>query len=229
MALTADKVRKIQFYLTPILFAGAVLFFGFTIYQLYPKSSTNAQKEDVYYPVPDFRLTDRYGNEVSKADLQGKVWLASFVFTRCTGPCPSVSATMAKLQRDLDLSDRDELRLVTFTVDPERDTPDELKKYAESFQADADKWLFLTGEEEELHRLILDGFKIQSEKSQLPDPPEGQEYEHSTYLVLVDQNGIIRGYYYGYMGPNDEPGGLYDQSMNELKDKIQELINVDQE
>src|SRR5690348_6284344 len=87
-----------------------------------------------YGPVGDFALTERGGRTVTNADLAGKVWVASFVFTRCTGPCPQVTATVARAQAAL--RDEPDVRLVTFTVDPQHDTADELKEYANHFGAD---------------------------------------------------------------------------------------------
>jgi cytochrome oxidase Cu insertion factor (SCO1/SenC/PrrC family) len=81
--------------------------------------------DDIRFPVPDFKFTERSGKPVAKADLAGKVWVASFVFTRCPGPCPAVTATVARLQKEL--SDDANIRFVTFTVDPERDNPAELR------------------------------------------------------------------------------------------------------
>src|SRR6516225_7165149 len=73
-----------------------------------------------YGPVGPFSLMERSERTVTKNDLLGKVWVASFVFTRCTGPCPQVTATMARIQKDLDLKTRSDLRLVTFTIDPDQ-------------------------------------------------------------------------------------------------------------
>src|SRR5437763_6353414 len=92
------------------------------------------------FPVGRFALTERSGKAVTDADLRGKVWVASFVFTRCTGPCPQVTATVARLQSQLPKDPG--LRLVTFTVDPTRDDPAELKRHAEHFKADPDRWRF---------------------------------------------------------------------------------------
>lgn len=93
-------------------------------------------REDVSFPVGDFTLTDQDGRTVRPSDpaLAGKVWIASFIFTHCTGPCPQVTATMARLQGEF--ADRPDVRLLTFTVDPENDTPEVLKKYAARFGAD---------------------------------------------------------------------------------------------
>src|SRR5262245_34323723 len=85
-------------------------------------------------PVPHFALTERDGRTVTDQDLLGKVWIASFVFTRCMGPCPQVAATLTQLQSEF--VGRADVRLVTFTVDPEYDSPRELDEYAARFRAD---------------------------------------------------------------------------------------------
>ena len=84
-------------------------------------------------PVGNFSFTERSGKTITQADLLGKVWVASFVFTSCSSVCPQVSGSMSELNREL--PDRPDLRLVTFTVDPDHDTPEKLRTYAESFGA----------------------------------------------------------------------------------------------
>src|SRR6476661_7088736 len=109
---------------------------------------TGTAHPDVRISAPEFALTERSGKTVTRDDLKGKVWVASFVFVRCPGPCPQVTATMARLQKELDLANHADLRLVTFTVDPGRDNPKELAEYANRYQADPERWLFLTGKSE---------------------------------------------------------------------------------
>ena len=140
-----------------------------------------------------FKLTDMAGKPFPSQKLQGKVWIASFVFTRCTGPCPAVTATMARLQEEL--KDIPNLQLVTFTVDPERDDPAELTRYAANFQADPSRWTFLTGTEKEIHGLMKEGFKLGISRPKTP--VKGQEFDHSTKIVLVDGEGTINGYFQG--------------------------------
>src|SRR5205823_3728016 len=156
---TIPATRRVPRWLLPALIAAGLASLAVALILPPPRSrwwSRHPAADDrpVASDLPDFILTERGGQTVSKADLRGKVWVASFVFTRCTGPCPSVTGTVAKLQADLDLADRPDLRLVTFSVDPDRDTPDALKKYASHFHAHPDRWLFLTGPESELHRLV---------------------------------------------------------------------------
>jgi protein SCO1 len=143
---------------------------------------------DDFGPVGDFSFTERSGRTVTSADLAGKVWVASFVFTRCTGPCPQVTGTVARLQKDIDNDPG--VRLVTFTVDPEHDDPDELKRYADHFSA-GERWLFLTGPEKEIDRLLIENFHVGVDRA------GGKEVTHSTKLALVDRKGHIRGYFDG--------------------------------
>jgi cytochrome oxidase Cu insertion factor (SCO1/SenC/PrrC family) len=138
--------------------------------------------------VPNFALTERSGRSIQRDDLLGKTWIVSFVFTRCTGPCPQISGTMARLQSEF--ADTPDVVLVTITADPERDDPDELKRYAEHFGADPERWLFLTGPSKAIRDLAVDGFHVALGK-------EGDEIMHSTKLVLVDQHSHIRGYFDG--------------------------------
>ena len=179
--------------------------------------------DDLRFPLPDFAFTERSGKPVTKADLAGTVWVASFVFTRCTGPCPSVTATVARLQSELDLAHTPDLRLVTFTVDPGRDTAAELAKYADKFHADPARWLFLTGREADIHELLNKSFKIQAGPTTNPHPPAGQEFDHSTRLAVVDKAGNVRGYFDGYMGPNDPGGEHYLAKLAELKQLVARL------
>jgi protein SCO1/2 len=141
--------------------------------------------------VPDFALVNRDGRTVRLADLAGRPWVADFLFTRCPASCPMMSARMARLNRDLppDL----DVALVSFSVDPDYDTPQVLQRYAERFQA-PERWLFLTGEREDIRRLCVEGFKLGLDLE--PAPGSGPEpILHSTRFVLVDGEGDVRGYY----------------------------------
>ena len=145
--------------------------------------------------VPDFQLTNRDGRTVRLSDLAGKPWIADFIFTRCPASCPIMTTRMARVNREL--SDDFDFRLVSISVDPEHDTPEVLRRYAESFQA-PDDWLFLTGGRDEIFRLSKDGFKLGIDDNPAPAPtgePHPEPILHSTRFVLVDGEGQIRGYY----------------------------------
>jgi cytochrome oxidase Cu insertion factor (SCO1/SenC/PrrC family) len=172
-------------------------------------------------PLPDFTLTERNGKPVSLADLKGKVWVASFVFTRCTGPCPKVSAAVARLQSEL-APTRPDLRFVTFSVDPDHDTPAVLAKYAERFGAKPGVWLFLTGKEGEVHKLLNEGFLVHAARNQSGKP--GDEFTHSTKLVVVDKAGRVRGLFDGVKADWDDTGEQYETGLIRLAAKVDELL-----
>lgn len=140
--------------------------------------------------VPDFSLTEANGTTLRRADLLGKVWIASFLFTRCGEACPLLMHHEVGLQADLPL--RDDLRLVSFSVDPDWDAPKVLTEYAHTFGADRSRWMFLTGDKKQIYRLTIDGFRLATEEG---DPLKEMPILHSTKLVLVDRHGAIRGYY----------------------------------
>jgi cytochrome oxidase Cu insertion factor (SCO1/SenC/PrrC family) len=150
----------------------------------------SAMEVPVLGSVPEFSLTEANGTALRRGDLLGKVWVASFIFTRCGEACPLMMQHEARLQPDLPL--RDDLRLVSFSVDPDWDTPKVLTKYAHTFGADRSRWLFLTGDKKQVYHLATDGFHLAVQDA---DPAKEMPILHSTKLVLVDRGGAIRGYY----------------------------------
>lgn len=131
--------------------------------------------------VPDFTLTERSGQPFGKQHLKRTIWIANFVFTSCAGICPRMTAEMSKLQKDLP----EEVKFVSFSVDPARDTPEALREYAERYGAVKGRWFFLTGDRE---TLIDVAYKIGAQKIEQPA-------DHGPHFVLIDQLGHIRGYY----------------------------------
>jgi cytochrome oxidase Cu insertion factor (SCO1/SenC/PrrC family) len=146
--------------------------------------------------VPSFSLTERSGKTITNHDLDGKIYVADFIYTTCPGPCPVISAAMARLQKKLAGDSR--VQLVSFTVDPKDDTPPVLAAYASRFDADPQKWWFLTGPQAQVFDLIQNGF-MQTLQDHHGQPLEPSEFLvlHSTYMVLVDAHGFIRGFYGG--------------------------------
>ncbi len=144
--------------------------------------------------VPPFELTERSGRQLGKDDLLGTIWVADFIFTSCDGPCPLMTRQLAKLQKEIP---HQGVRLVSFSVDPETDTPQVLDAYAGQFGADPDLWWFFTGDKKKIHTLSRNGFLLAAKeaKGELP-------VLHSSKFVLVDKNGHIRAYYSG-MGNSD--------------------------
>ncbi len=145
-------------------------------------------------PLPNFSLTAVTVDGTSPLDLsalRGRVWIADFVYTRCAGPCPLLSANMALLQKRLPKS----IGLLSFTVDPDHDSPEVLTVYARNFKADPQRWFFATGDRAELEKLLRDGFQIAVASS--ADAPVGQNIAHTKKFVLIDADGRVRGYYDG--------------------------------
>jgi len=153
-----------------------------------PSVSVAAPEPDIRIALPDFSFTERSGQALSRGDLLGSVWIADFIFTSCAGPCPQMSRHMQRLQEDL--SELEPLRLVSFSVDPERDTPEVLRAYGERYDADPQRWLFLTGPMDRIYDIAIKGFKITVEAAR-----ENNEIIHDTRFILVDAEGTIRGYY----------------------------------
>jgi cytochrome oxidase Cu insertion factor (SCO1/SenC/PrrC family) len=145
-------------------------------------------------PLPDFSLTAVTVDGTSPFDLRamrGRVWVAGFIFTRCGGPCPMLTANMAGLQKKLPKS----IGLLSFTVDPDHDSPEVLTLYARKFGADPQRWFFLAGDKPELVRLVRDGFLLPIVENAAASP--GERITHATKLVLIDAEGRILGWYDG--------------------------------
>jgi len=143
--------------------------------------------------VPDFSLLERSGISINLSDLQGKIWIVNFIYTSCPDTCPLQSAEMAKLQGELDHEAT--FRLLSITIDPERDTLQVLSRYADRFGADPDRWLFLTGEKEDIYRLAQQGFHLSAVPISNGERNDDTAFIHSSRFVLVDDKAQIRGYY----------------------------------
>lgn len=142
---------------------------------------------EVIADVPPFRLVDESGAEVTQDDLKGRITVANFIFTRCKGPCPVMTSRMAELSRKLGKASRD-VQLVSFTVDPEHDTPPVLATYASQVGAKAPQWRFFTGPPDDVLALVVKGLLQPVAKE-----PTG-DVAHSTRFVLIDRAGRLRGF-----------------------------------
>ena len=144
----------------------------------------HANKLPVYYDVQAFDLIAQDGHPFHSTALAGKIWVADFIYTTCPGPCPRMTSQMHQVQEAI--VKMPDVKLVSFTVDPARDTPPVLADYARMHGASSEHWYFLTGPEATLQRLDRDDFKLGNVDATL---------EHSTRFVLVDGKSRIRGYY----------------------------------
>jgi protein SCO1/2 len=146
-----------------------------------------------YTDVGAFELTDQAGRKVTAATMRGKTWAAAFMFTRCPTVCPRITRRMRELQLAA-TKQGVALELVSFSVDPEHDTPAVLTEYAKQYGADLGSWRFLTGDLEVVRRTSEQGFKLALDGKATPGADHLGLF-HGSHLVLVDATGKIRGYY----------------------------------
>ena len=140
-----------------------------------------------YGSVPEFSLTAETDCAVTRDNLLGKISIVDFIFTQCAGACPVMSSKMSGMQQML-LNDP-HIQFVSFSVDPETDTPGVLRQYARQYGAITGKWILLTGNKQQIYRLSKEGFHLGL------DIEGDSAIIHSQKFVLVDHHGVIRGYY----------------------------------
>lgn len=140
-----------------------------------------------------FAWVERSGGRVTDADLRDRVWVASFIFTRCKVSCPRIAAVLKGLQDRLAGTGA---RLVSISVDPAHDTPEVLSRYAKSFGADPERWLFLTGDADRLRNWVVEAFKVPARAATDAEILQGAEdVAHSSKLALVDRGNQVVGYF----------------------------------
>lgn len=143
---------------------------------------------------PAFELDNQLGETVTDADLRGHPWVANFIFTRCPSVCPLLTAKFQNFQRRVD--DLEGVRFVSFSVDPEHDTPEVLAEYAAKYEADPAHWWFLTGSMDALQQAVVKGFKIYiGEREPSESDPTIFDIAHGEHFVLVDSQGRIVAYH----------------------------------
>ncbi|MDB4969815.1 MAG: photosynthetic protein synthase [Myxococcales bacterium] len=148
-----------------------------------------------YGAVPAFALTDSAGKPFGSSDLDGRPYVIDFIFTTCPEICPRMTEEMSKLQtwivnRGLD----NRVRLISVSIDPDRDTPDKLRTYAHQFHARPGTWTFVTGSQKTIEDAVVKGFKIAVSREK-DDSEDSFAIVHGTKFVLVDAKREIRGYY----------------------------------
>jgi protein SCO1/2 len=140
----------------------------------------------ILFDAPSFSLTDENGKPFDNSELAGKVWIADFIFTQCAGICPMMTENLARFQT---LTPGSSVEMVSFSVDPEHDTPQVLKHYGGEVKADESRWHFLTA----AHRAQI--WEISKGMKLAVGPDTGNQVMHSSHFLLVDGNGKVRGIY----------------------------------
>ncbi|WP_428387464.1 SCO family protein [Mucisphaera sp.] len=195
---------------------------GMVVIGLMPARGGAAAESDL--PVPDpahgqaldfrapaFTLMDTEGRAFASSDLDGRVWVVDFIFTRCQLVCPVMTQRMSLLQQRLEEVGLDEVRLVSITVDPEHDTPAVLKAFAEQYGADPERWTFLSGDREKIWRLVQEGFRLALDE----DPGNDlMPITHSSRFLVVDRENVVRATF----------DGLSEASMDSLVPYVGALV-----
>jgi protein SCO1 len=148
-------------------------------------------------PAPAFELTTQDGRRLSLDELRGKVVAVTFVYTSCADACPLLTAKMAGLQGELGKDFGPKIFFISITVDPDRDTPEVLTRYAQNHGADLNGWAFLTGTSDEI-RSVTRQYGIFYQKQPASD------IDHTFLTSVVDQRGILRVQYMGVRFDPDE-------------------------
>ena len=157
-----------------------------------------AAKLPEYGLVPRFSMTDSQGHTFDSRALAGKVWVADFIYTNCPAECPMMTARMHRVEKQL--RGENDVRLVSISVDPARDTPPVLENFAHRFGGPTNQWIFLTGSPATIHQIAYTTFHVGDVIGKI---------EHSTKFVLVDKRAQIRGYY-STLANDDIPAMLKD-------------------
>ncbi|MBR9830745.1 SCO family protein [bacterium] len=148
-------------------------------------------EDTIYHTIPPFEFIDQNGQLFSSKALEDKIYVANFFFATCPTICPKMSTNMLQVQDRF--QDRDDFRLLSFTVNPEHDTPEVLKEYAEKVHATDGVWTFLTGNKDSIYSVGFNGYFVSAQKDSIA--PGG--FLHSSNLMLIDGEGRLRGVFDG--------------------------------
>jgi protein SCO1 len=151
--------------------------------------------DTLFRTVPGFQLTNQDGGITDSTSIKGKIHVAAFFFTRCGTICPKISSQLTRVQ-DV-FRDKSEIVFLSFSVDPEYDRPEQLKAYAQRYEAIPGKWFFLTGDKIQIYNLAQRGYFLPVVDHGVSYGKPDETFIHSEKLVLVDKMGHIRGFYDG--------------------------------
>lgn len=168
---------------------------------------------DRYGMIPEFSLIDQNGDSFGLENVDGKVWVANFIFTSCATECPLLSRRMQEISEIFEGQDR--VELVSISIDPRTDNPERLRKYAEAFGS-RPNWSFLTGETREIEFLSSEGFKVTDpgEHAEEGSIRRTRQLLHSREIVVVDGLGVVRYY----------ANGMHPRVAGEVADVVETLL-----
>ncbi len=152
----------------------------------------SAEDVPVLGQLPEFSLVDQNEELFDRGSMEGNLWVSAFVFTHCRSTCPRITAHMKGLQTRL--SDVPSAQFVSVSVDPRNDTPTVIKAYMTENELDESNWRFVTGDEESIRHVVVDGFRVGLGDGD-SEAAGAEEIMHSNSFVLVDDRAQVRGYY----------------------------------
>ncbi|MGG0575356.1 SCO family protein [Priestia aryabhattai] len=164
-------------------------------------------KDPLNYKMNTFSYQDQNQQEYGLNELKGKVWVADFIFTSCTTVCPPMTAHMTKLQEEVKKSGIKNIEFVSFSVDPQNDSPQALKQYVKKFNGNLENWHLLTGySQKQIKSFAMNNFKVFVQK-----PKDTDQIIHGTSFYLINQEGVVKK---DYNGVSDVP---YAQIIEDIK------------
>lgn len=158
-----------------------------------PKAVGDKPGDTLYHTIPPFEFIDQDGRPFGDKDLENKIYVANFFFTSCPSICPAMQTLMKKVQDEDDFKKLNDFKSVSFTVDPDTDTPEKLKDFSKLIRADSSRWYFLTGDRDKIYDLAYKGFMANA----MVDSAAAGGFLHSDIMILVDRDKHIRGIYEG--------------------------------
>ncbi len=205
-----SKLQRVQFFVWGFLFLVSAVIVGAFIWT---KLQARGKPLLIYSQIDHFSLTNQHNEIVSSEKLHGKIWIADVIFTRCPLQCARMTKRFEQLQEALPKDNS--VQLISITADPQFDTPEVLKNYAQQYGADQSRWWFLTGPKSEINRVVVSGLKlvIYEKKPEEREVP-ADLFLHSTKFVLVDGQGRVRGW---FNGESEESKGEILRAVKTLK------------
>ncbi|HSC54780.1 MAG TPA: SCO family protein [Phnomibacter sp.] len=190
-----------SYYIVKLLGAEAVdmprKYFADTVQQVVKDGKTTY--DTTWHTIPNFTFTNQLGKPVSLSDLKGKIVVVNTFFTRCPNICPGLTRNIRKLQSSFEnpkrkkFGDTSIVYFLSISIDPQRDSVQHLKKWADRFFVNSDSWSLLTGERKSIYDLMLNDFKLATQDGEGVD----SNFIHSEKVMLLDRTRVVRGYYNG--------------------------------
>ncbi len=195
--MTSPKLKKVVILISILLLPSLLYLFlhtgqnNFRRLAYYGPKQLNEAGDTLYHRIPDFEFVNQNGDTVNQEKFKGKIYVADFFFATCPSICPKMATHMLEVQKHF--YDRSDFALLSHTVNPEHDSVQVLRDYADKVHASDSVWDFVTGDKESLYGIAFEGYFVNALRDEIA--PGG--FLHSQFLILIDKKGHIRGYFDG--------------------------------